>query len=232
MRAFSPVLEKTCFSQPHRKIVFKIVIFLVLLIGLIIVGEIIYFHQILSNNVSSETSELIVVFAGGAKRTETGYALANSGYAPCLVISPADQEALKVYDRKHRRPSTVRCIVEDKARTTFENAVYTRKIIAEHGFKSVLLVTSSYHLPRSYFLLKVLLLGNNVKIRAFGVTGGTGKNDLRSWRGKKIIYNEMVKLWGSTGELLIYKIRGCLPEENPKQIAFLKYMKSLFLFFH
>ncbi|QTA93580.1 YdcF family protein [Desulfonema magnum] len=231
MSFFRLILEKTRFSPPRRKIIFRTMILLFLLTGFIIGGEIIYFHKILSGQISPETSELIVVFAGGTERTEAGYSLANSGYGTCLVISPADQKKLKLYDRKHRRSSTVRCIVEDKARTTLENAVYTKKIITEHGFRSVLLVTSSYHLPRSYFLLRLLLLGNNVKIRAFGVSG-SGRNDLQSSRGKKIIYNEMVKLWGSTGELLIYKIRGCLPEQNPKQIAFLKYIKSLFLFFH
>jgi uncharacterized SAM-binding protein YcdF (DUF218 family) len=41
-------------------------------------------------------------------------------------------------------------IIENASTTTRENAVFTQKIIAEKGFKSVLLLTSANHMPRSY----------------------------------------------------------------------------------
>lgn len=40
-------------------------------------------------------------------------------------------------------------IVEDKARTTQENAAYTAQLCRERGYKSVLLLTSALHMPRS-----------------------------------------------------------------------------------
>jgi len=40
----------------------------------------------------------------------------------------------------------------------------------------------------------------------------------------------MVKLWGSSAELLMYKIRGYLPEKNPKELPAIRYIKSLLLF--
>lgn len=42
-------------------------------------------------------------------------------------------------------------IVEPQARTTQENAEYTAKICEERGYKSVLLVTSAMHMPRSKY---------------------------------------------------------------------------------
>ena len=41
-------------------------------------------------------------------------------------------------------------IVEGESKTTRENAVFTQKIIEKQGFKSVLLLTSAQHMPRSY----------------------------------------------------------------------------------
>lgn len=40
-------------------------------------------------------------------------------------------------------------IVEDQARNTHENAVFSKAIVEERGFKSVLLVTSAFHMTRS-----------------------------------------------------------------------------------
>lgn len=42
-----------------------------------------------------------------------------------------------------------RVIVEGKARNTAENARFTKALIEERGFRSVLVVTSAFHLPRS-----------------------------------------------------------------------------------
>ncbi len=42
-----------------------------------------------------------------------------------------------------------RIIVEDEARTTQENAAYTAQLCRGRGYKSVLLVTSAMHMPRS-----------------------------------------------------------------------------------
>jgi uncharacterized SAM-binding protein YcdF (DUF218 family) len=42
-----------------------------------------------------------------------------------------------------------RVIIEDKSRDTMENAQYTREICAGHGYKKIILLTSSYHMKRS-----------------------------------------------------------------------------------
>lgn len=39
--------------------------------------------------------------------------------------------------------------IDDKSRTTKENALYTREIMKEQGFKKPLLVVSAFHMPRS-----------------------------------------------------------------------------------
>lgn len=42
-----------------------------------------------------------------------------------------------------------RIVVESKALNTRENASFTRELAATHGFKTLLLVTSAYHVPRA-----------------------------------------------------------------------------------
>lgn len=42
-----------------------------------------------------------------------------------------------------------RVVVEDKARNTRENAVYSAEIVRQRGAKTVLVVTSAFHVPRS-----------------------------------------------------------------------------------
>lgn len=180
---------------------------------------------------SPEKADVIIVFDGGDERVKAGCTLAGSGYASYLVISPATGQNINTYKKKYHPQSAVKYIIEDKARTTAENAVYAGKIITEHKFKSVILVTASYHLPRSCFLLEAVLAGSEVKVDIVGVAEKPiNQLDLQSWRGIKIMYNEIVKLWGSSAELLLYKIRGCLPEKNPKELPMIKYVKSLLLF--
>ncbi len=42
-----------------------------------------------------------------------------------------------------------RLILEEKARNTHENALYSRQIAIEHGFANVVIVTSAFHMPRA-----------------------------------------------------------------------------------
>lgn len=210
----------------------KIAIIFCGLAGSLILVEVIYFHLILFKSEALEKSDLIVVFAGVEERVKAGYDLARLGYAPYLVISPADTKKLKTYNEKNGLSKDVKHLVEDKARTTVENAVYTSRIILARQFDSVILVTSFWHMPRSYFLLRSLLAGSNVRVQTYVTEAGklNRSNLLKPAVVKWHIWNEMVKFWTSNVELLSYKIRGSLPGQNPKDSPAVKYLKSLFLF--
>ncbi len=49
-------------------------------------------------------------------------------------------------------------------------------------------------------------------------------------RNRKAIYNEMVELWGSLVEAVSFRIRGKLPENDPKDNSTVKSIKSFLLF--
>ena len=188
-----------------------ILIILAVLISAIL-GEVAYFYHILTKDDSLQRADAIIVFAGSSERIESAYRLANSGYARYLVISPASENLLKVYDKKYELSSGIKQIIEDKARTTFENALHTSKIIESLGFDSVILVTSSYHLPRSYFLLRILLFTSKVDVQPYGVAGvqSNGENLLDSSVERRKVFSEMIDFWGSMYQLLADKLFGSI----------------------
>ncbi len=122
--------------------------------------------------------------------------------------------------------------MENKARTTFENAYSVSKIISEYRLQSVTFVTSDYHMPRSYLLLKLMLLGKGVTVQRLVAKSPylDGSSWPRSEKALKVTYNEMVKVWGSLGELLVYVIRNQLPERNPKDVPVFRKIRSWVLF--
>jgi len=185
-------------------------------IGLVEIG---YFYWILQKQETPNKADAIVVFAGSDDRVEAEYKLAGSGLGDFLVISPASEKQLKKYEHINGNGFGTRYIIENKARTTFENAVYTRKIVEKHNLQSIILLTSSYHLPRSFLLLKTILTGTNTEIHLHGVGIPRFKE----------IYNEMVKLWASLGEFAYYRLTGHLPEKNIKSYRAVQLLRAVLL---
>jgi uncharacterized SAM-binding protein YcdF (DUF218 family) len=196
----------------------------IVLVALVFLAQVIFFIYALSDSCQYTNADAVVVFGGNAGRIEKGYDLISNGYSKHLIISPAKPYELVNYDKRYDWKQDSKHIYETKARTTFENAVYIKLLIAEHHFKSVLLVTSTWHMPRSYFLLKTQLLFSGIKIYRVGsVCSSTGR--LSWWESakiRKLVYREFAKLWGSVGEYFIYLLNGKLPEKNLKEILIFK----------
>ncbi len=195
-----------------------------------------YFVWVLSRPVTippNLETDAIVVFNGSPNRVEAGYEIAQSLDARFLVISPALERELAIFNKKYPLPPGIKHIGEPLARTTLENAVYSQKIIERHELRSILLVTSAYHMPRSRACLNLCRLGSGTDVRVYFAPTGTERNVfgyLKTSKGVKTFYNEMVRFWGSLGEWVVFKIRGKLPEKNPKEIPVVKFLKSVLLF--
>ena len=150
-------------------------------------------------------ADLIAVFAGGGDRFKRGIALAKEGVAPNIVVSPANLKSLSTL-KKRLADTHCRIIEESKAATTCENAYYVAKIIQEHDFKSVILVTSWWHMPRSYFLLYLALMGTSVEIIPYGVgRRSISIKTLFSWPYGLV--PEFGRVWVSLGECVLKKVR-------------------------
>jgi uncharacterized SAM-binding protein YcdF (DUF218 family) len=95
----------------------------------------------------------IVVLTGGAARLDDAVDLLASGRGRRLLISGVDHRT-NVADLMRLVPDRRRwfncCIDLDYgAINTIGNAVQTRRWALNHGFRSLVLVTSSYHMPRA-----------------------------------------------------------------------------------
>ena len=210
----------------------RFLLVLVPLPALLLVLEAGFFAWVLTEDNDLQKADLIVAFEGGYDRVRTAYSLVDQSYAPNLLISPAAEKKLTVYEKRYNPSQPFVRVVEDKARTTLQNAVYTKRMLEDNHFRSAILITSWDHMPRSYFLLRAMTLGSEVKIQPHPVaTGGVNQaNWYRHSAGWKMVYNEMVEFWGSLIELARYKVSGELPEQVPGGSSLAARLKQLLLF--
>ncbi|RJQ80866.1 MAG: YdcF family protein [Desulfobacteraceae bacterium] len=198
----------------------------------LIVLQAAYFHYIFYKPANVHEADAVVVFAGSPARIQEGFRVVEDGLAARMIISPASDERLKDYGRKYAGGNRPIFHKENLARTTFENALFSARIIDSAKLSSVILVTSDFHMPRSWFLLKMMLLGDGVRVERFAVAAPTGRasRGARQWRNEKMIYNEMVQFWGSLYELAYHRVTGELAATKLNDSKMVRQMKAALLF--
>lgn len=162
------------------------------------------------------SSDLAMVFPGGDARIATGIKLVQEGHAPNFAISGVGLSGITALSKKHGGTEGVRLLAGANSRSTIEDALVMRRIVKEHQFKSVLLVTSAYHMPRSYLIARLLLLGTGAELHYYAAPDPQHLDEESVGLVRcKILANEMVKLWGSGVELAWYLATGTLPRDIP-----------------
>ena len=101
----------------------------------------------------SRTADGIVVLTGGSSRVSDAMELLADGYGQRLLISgvhPASG-ASDISRSLTDNQSLLSCCVDldRSAVNTRSNAAETRRWVHERGFKSLIVVTSNYHMPRA-----------------------------------------------------------------------------------
>jgi uncharacterized SAM-binding protein YcdF (DUF218 family) len=169
-------------------------------------GTFVYFEK---KHINLEKSDLILVFPGDKDRTVAAYTLAEKGHGSNVSIISKNSEQLKKIAVKYHLPPDVRMIAVGESRSTFEDAYRAREVIGRNNYTSVILVTSSYHMPRALFLLKTHLLSSGLKVDIqyypVGIQGNTSLPEQL-----RLNYNEFVKIWGSTIEMVGNLLTGSL----------------------
>ncbi len=154
---------------------------------------------------SLQPADAVLVFAGSSNRIETGYKIVNEGYADSLIVSPEVPEKIAEYNKRFSLRQTAITIVEDDAMSTFENALYTDKLVEAYNFRNVILVTSDYHMPRSYFIMR-LLTSSRVRIQRYSAyeineSESSRQRLIQKWR---LLMSEMIELYGTLVQAAIY----------------------------
>ena len=123
---------------------------------------------------SSPRTEAIVAMTGGSYRVSDAVTLLGAGHGLRLLISgvnPIVRERELARAVPAASPLMACCIdLDHRALNTRGNAIETAKWARLHSFRSLLVVTSSYHMPRTMLELQRLL--PDVRLVAFPVLTG------------------------------------------------------------
>lgn len=147
-----------------------------------------------SSNVSADG---IVVLTGGRARVSGALELLERKRAQRLLISgvhPATT-ARQIVRRTESRQALFACCVDldRRAKDTIGNASESNKWAKSHGFSSLIVVTSAYHMPRSILELRAAM--PHMTFVPYPVVGAD--LDLRRWylkpRTSRLLLREYVK---------------------------------------
>jgi uncharacterized SAM-binding protein YcdF (DUF218 family) len=123
-------------------------------------------------------TDAIVVLAGGKGRIEEGVRLFRQKRGNWLFLVGVDPKVRKsdLYRPEPDDPSATNVILEKVSRNTLENAIYSRDLLVDHKVRSVLLITSRYHLKRAALLFRNAL-PSEVAIYTYPVDSSNIKQD-------------------------------------------------------
>jgi uncharacterized SAM-binding protein YcdF (DUF218 family) len=127
-------------------------------IGLVVITVLFidFTYKTFSYRQNSKKADAIVVLAGGKGRVEEGVRLFRDSRAKYLFFIGVDPSVIKsdLYRPKPGDPAAERVVLEKASRNTLENSLYGRDVIVRSGVRSVLLITSRYHLKRASILFR------------------------------------------------------------------------------
>lgn len=144
--------------------------------------------------------DVIVCLTGGKGRIRHSIELFEKGYGNLLYISGIDpQVQITEIMKELKRAGPINetnIILENVATNTIENAEQVAMFIRQRGLKSMLLVTSSYHVRRSSFIFR-RLLPQDVQIETtwLEVEPFDQKAWWKSWKGIVVTVTEFLKFF-------------------------------------
>ncbi len=157
---------------------------IVAVLAMVFVGAAIGFVGFLSQLRASETkpdskADGIVVLTGGSSRVSDAMELLAGGYGKRLLISGVHptNAASDISRSLPDNQSLLGCCVDldRSAVNTRSNAAETRRWARERGFKSLIVVTSNYHMPRAILELSHAMPG--VELIPFSVIGDKWRDE-------------------------------------------------------
>ncbi|MBF8251032.1 MAG: YdcF-like protein of unknown function DUF218 [Deltaproteobacteria bacterium] len=175
-------------------------------IGTFLLLYIVILFSLFINELRVATDEItyadaIVVLTGGTGRVEEGLRLFREGRGGYLILSGVEETSSlgAIFPGRDLKTTvdTSRIILDIESRRTIDNAFNVKKIVEEKGFKSLVLVTSNYHMKRASTILSKTINGE-VKLYRNPVRGPNFKDE--EWWGNlkslKLVTSEFFKyIW-------------------------------------
>jgi len=146
--------------------------------------------------------DAVVVLTGGSNRVEEGLEIMAQHGCQNLFISGVNKNVSRhdILKRIQKNKSAKGCQLElgYKARNTHENAQEVIAWLKKKNYKSIVLVTAYYHLPRS--ILEFRSIAPNLKIQAYAVFPDSFINNSREAILKRTVklfkeYHKLIGAW-------------------------------------
>jgi uncharacterized SAM-binding protein YcdF (DUF218 family) len=150
--------EMTSLAKPARTPLRRLLrgaILLALVILAILGGGFVWFisHVPATEVALNRNADGIVVMTGGASRVSDAIELLAAGHGKRLLISGVNPttSSAEIARNNPRHETLVACCVDldHSAINTVGNAVETRRWARDRSFRSLIVVTSAYHMPRT-----------------------------------------------------------------------------------
>ena len=157
---------------------------IVALLAAVFVGAAVGFVGFISQLRGAETkpasnADGIVVLTGGSSRVSDAMELLAGGYGKRLLISGVHPTngAIDISRSLSDNQSLLSCCVDldHSAVNTRSNAAETRRWARERGFKSLVVVTSNYHMPRAIVELSHAM--PDIELIPFAVVGDKWRDE-------------------------------------------------------
>ncbi len=195
----------------------RLIFLLLIVFGAIWAGGLVWFATSVANqsNDMQDHTDAIVVLTGGSDRLREAIRLLDQNYAGRMFVSGAGEGVtiadifnISQYPREHFDDLSRRIEIGYEAKTTKENAVEVFQWVRDKSYRTIRLVTSNYHMERSYIELKNLL--PEVKIIKHAVAPEQVLVD-KWWKSKgtrELIIDEYNKLIGTVLQIELSYRRG------------------------
>ena len=163
---------------------------LMLVLILLIVGFVLFATGLDRTQHDPEgTADGITVLTGGKARIAEAMRLLSQGKARRVLITgvhrATTKNELKEFAQEGNQLFTCCVDIDHEARNTIDNAAETREWVAQKGYRSLIVVTSNYHMPRALAELGRAMPGvtfipysvvdNNVQLDRWWLYPGTTK---------------------------------------------------------
>lgn len=109
--------------------------------------------------------DVLIVPGGDSGRELYAAELYRLGLAPRIIMSGCGSSASKMAARAVQAGVRVQDIIlEEKAESTYQNAIYSRDIVLKQKFKSAIIVSSPYHMRRTKLVFGRVFRNTGVKL--------------------------------------------------------------------
>jgi uncharacterized SAM-binding protein YcdF (DUF218 family) len=185
-------------SRPLRKLLLGLVVVALLAVIAVPLGFLWFISQVSTKEVAlARNADGIVVLTGGTSRVNDAFELLASKRGRRLLITGVNPGTNPVEISRvmpeHRRLFACCVDLDHEAANTLGNAISARRWAEQQRFKSLIVVTSAYHMPRALAELEHQLPG--IELVPFPVV--PGKSRVEQWwthpPTARLLFTEYVK---------------------------------------